>query len=374
MAHTYRAQPNSIDTIDQQFIVDRQGALPLDVQIEPRFPATRFQGSKAKLVDWIWDGVKDLEFDSALDAFGGTGSVSHRLKREGKLVSYNDFLRFNFMIGQALIENSEVRLLEDDVIAIIREQSGVEYPTFIQDTFQDIYYTEEENRWLDVVVTNIRSIEDRFQRALAFFALFQACIIKRPFNLFHRKNLSIRTNDVKRSFGNKTTWDKPFTHWFPKFVTEADLAVFDNGRQCLALNEDPATIAGHYDLIYIDPPYISPKGVGVDYLHFYHFLEGLTDYDNWSAGIDYSKKHRPLKDPKSEWTDPKRIYAAFERLFDRYSDSILAVSYRDNGIPSAPDLMNLLRKYKSDVQVVRKENYKYVLSTYNSSELLFIAK
>ena len=24
------------------------------------FPSTRFQGSKLKLIDWIWDSIKDL--------------------------------------------------------------------------------------------------------------------------------------------------------------------------------------------------------------------------------------------------------------------------------------------------------------------------
>ena len=163
----------------------RQGSLPLDIAAEPRFPSTRFQGSKSKLVDWIWDSIRDLEFDSVLDAFGGTGSVAHRLKRAGKRVVYNDLLTFNFMIGQALIENSYVTLAETDVEQLTQELPGVNYPTFIQDTFRDIYYTEDENRWLDMVTTNIRQIENRHKRALAFFALFQACIIKRPFNLFH---------------------------------------------------------------------------------------------------------------------------------------------------------------------------------------------
>ena len=37
------------------------------------------------------------------------------------------------------------------------------------------------------------------KQALAYFALFQSCIIKRPYNLFHRKNLYVRTKEMKRS-------------------------------------------------------------------------------------------------------------------------------------------------------------------------------
>lgn len=37
-----------------------------------QFPSTRYQGSKLKLVEWIWQSMKHLDFESALDAFGGT--------------------------------------------------------------------------------------------------------------------------------------------------------------------------------------------------------------------------------------------------------------------------------------------------------------
>jgi adenine-specific DNA methylase len=60
----------------------------------PSFPSTRFQGSKLKIVDWIWEAIKDLNFNSALDAFGGTGSVGYMLKEKGKKVTYNDILKF----------------------------------------------------------------------------------------------------------------------------------------------------------------------------------------------------------------------------------------------------------------------------------------
>ena len=40
---------------------------------EPRMPATRFQGSKRKLAGWIGSQLAGLDFDTALDALGGTG-------------------------------------------------------------------------------------------------------------------------------------------------------------------------------------------------------------------------------------------------------------------------------------------------------------
>lgn len=167
----------------------------------------------------------------------------------------------------------------DDLDYILKRHSKIKYPTFINDTFHNIYFTDEENRWLDVVITNISQIQDKFKQALAYYALFQACIIKRPYNLFHRKNLYIRTAEVQRSFGNKTTWDTPFEDHFTKFVTEGNNAVFDNKRENRSFNADIVDLDIKADLVYIDTPYISAKGIGVNYFDFYHFLEGVVSYN-----------------------------------------------------------------------------------------------
>ena len=300
--------------------------------------------------------------------------MSHLLKSKGKQVAYNDLLRFNHIIGLALIENDATTLSEEDVASLLIRRESLRYPTFVQDTFHDVYFTDDENQWLDMVITNIGNLNDKYKQAIAYFALFQACIIKRPYNLFHRRNLYMRTSDVQRSFGNKTTWDTPFEVWFRQFVAEANNSVFSNGQHNVAMNYDVFEIPGQYDLVYIDTPYISGKGVGVDYLHFYHFLEGIVDYDNWAHRIDYRSKHRKLKQKKSVWTDKNRIHDAFDRLFEKFQDSILVVSYRDQGIPSPDELLMLLRKHKGAVVEVNGTDYKYVLSNGNSRELLFIAQ
>ncbi|MBA7545671.1 hypothetical protein ES705_38043 [subsurface metagenome] len=147
-------------------------------------PTTRYQGSKSKIVEWIWENIKELNFESALDAFGGTGIVGYFLKMEGKQVFYNDLLKSNYYIGTALIENDAVRLSGEDIDFLLQPHLDINYPTFIQDTFSDIYYTDEENRWLDMVIQNIETLDDFYKRALAYYALFQSCIIKRPYNLF----------------------------------------------------------------------------------------------------------------------------------------------------------------------------------------------
>ena len=344
------------------------------IPTKAKFPSTRYQGSKQKFVDWIWQCIKDISFHTVLDAFGGTGSIAYKMKEEEKKVTYNDILPFNHIIGKALIENDSVLLSENDIENILKVHKNISYPNFIEKTFKDIYYTDEENHWLDIVTTNIRLINDEYKQALAYFALFQSCIIKRPYNLFHRKNLYVRMQDVQRSFGNKKTWDTPFETHFRKFVQEANSAVFNNYEQCASINKNVFDINQNYDLIYIDTPYINSDGLGLDYADFYHFFNGLVKYDNWGSMIDYSSKHLRLKRETNDWTDSQKIHNAFENLFDKFSESTLVISYRSNGIPKIEELVKMLEKIGKNVKIYQSSEIKYVLSNKQSNEVLIVAE
>jgi len=341
----------------------------------PRFPATRYQGSKRKLAATIVEQLGDLEFATVLDAFGGTGAVAYALKQLGKHVTYNDILAFNHQIGLALIENDSVRLSDEEIETIGLRREGVAYGDFIERTFAGIYFTDEENRWLDIAVGNIRRIEDRYRRAIAWFALFQSAMAKRPYNLFHRSNLYMRTADVTRSFGNKTTWDRGFQELFRRFAREANAAVTDSGDVCRAICCDAIEVEPGFDLVYIDTPYINRAGVGVDYRRFYHFLEGLVRYEDWHALIDHRFKHRPLARVNQPWSDPGRCTEMFRGLFARHRGSILVVSYRSDGIPSVDELATVLSEFKRQVRIIDGPLYHYALSTnLRNREVLLIGR
>lgn len=345
---------------------------PDPIGAPPRPPSTRYQGSKLKLIPWIMDSIKDLPFQTALDAFGGTGVVSYALKSLGKAVTYNDYLAFNRLIGTALVENQGTILTKDDVAFVLARHDDIAYDDFISRTFGGVFYTDDENAWLDITCQNITAITDPLKQAVAYYALFQSCIIKRPYNLFHRANLYMRLSEVTRSFGNKKTWDTPFAEHFHAFVEEANRHVFDSGVECVALRGDALATPGQYDLVYIDPPYINRTGTGVDYLDFYHFLEGIVDYANWQERIDRRRKHLPIRGEVSPWSSSDTICDAFRDLFARYHDSILVVSYRSDGTPSEQELVDMVKAVKTDVRVLRYGEYKYVLSTNNASQELLI--
>jgi adenine-specific DNA-methyltransferase len=349
------------------------------------FPSTRYQGSKRKILGWIAENISDLDFDTVLDAFGGTASVSYLLKQMGKTVTYNDFLKFNHFTGLALIENDRETFGTQEINSLIeRVQKNNSNSKFIQNTFKGFYYKDEENKWLDEIIYLIKeevSKKSKYKEAIAYHALFQSCLIKRPFNLFHRKNLYIRTARVERQFGNKRTWEKKFSDAFIHFVNETNNAVFSGENKCIAINKKIEDISeGNYDLIYLDPPYLSKdKFIETsNYKKSYHFLEGIANYDQWENMVDYDSTIRKIKETETNpWINPKTNTAALDSLLSAFPKSIFVFSYKKFGSPSVETLVRLFKRHDKKVRT-HSRHYKYALNSQNGSaklnrEVLIIA-
>lgn len=341
-----------------------------------RYPSTRYSGSKRRLLAWIWDTVEDLRFSSVLDVFGGTGSVSLLFKRHGKRVLYNDLLRFNQIVGTAIVENDDVTVSDDDLRGVL-DLSGADYPDFIARHFQGLFFLDEENEWLDKVVYNIHCVRDRYKRAILLASLFQACLAKRPYNLFHRANLYFRTADVPRTFYNSTTWERPFPELLRRYVAEYNFAVFSNGRHNRVIGGyDALSAPNGVELVYLDPPYFAARAsAGTNYLSYYHFLEGLAEYKTWSSKqTEFMGKAKRIPDTKEifSFTRKREVVSSFSTLLERFQDCTIVLSYQDDGIPSRDEIEAKLLALGKRVRVLEKE-HRYVLSPSDSKELLFIA-
>jgi adenine-specific DNA methylase len=164
---------------------------------------------------------------------------------------------------------------------------------------------------------------------------------------------------------------------FTKALREANFAVFNNHKNNRAWNysiRDLPQEEEGFDLIYLDPPYISPGKVGVDYRGFYHFLEGICNYNQWVRMIDFKSKHRRLKVQRKTWTNGNQITQEFEDVIEKFQDSILAISYRDPGIPSISTLEEILSSYKNNIDI-HTTDYKYALTSRKkrAREVLIVA-
>ncbi len=71
------------------------------------------------MLPWIYENLKDIRFDTVLDGCGGSASVSYLFKKMNKSVTYNDNLKFNHIIGKALIENQAETFTSEDITNLL---------------------------------------------------------------------------------------------------------------------------------------------------------------------------------------------------------------------------------------------------------------
>lgn len=339
-----------------------------------RIPVTRYYGSKRKLVEKIWNifDELELEFDSVLDIFGGSAIFSYYAKTKNKTVIYNDIFKFNYLIGKALIENNNCNLTPDDFVNLTIPKDNVNYDSIVEDNYFGIYFTEEENKIIDIVVQNIQFLNEE-NKAFAYYVLFQACLIKRPFNLFHRKNLSLRLNHTKSNFGNKKTWEHSFEDLFYKFSQELQLFVFNNGRNNLSVNYSALNCPVNANLIYIDPPYFSMNGSHITYHSRYHFLEGLANYNQIEQSLSNQKANKEiLINDNSEFEVKLNFLTDLSKLIERYQNSVIAISYCSPGYPTIDDIANVVRTYKQNCHIANLGDYSYALNRSNKGKREFL--
>lgn len=338
-----------------------------DPDFEPAWkgmPSTRYQGSKRKLLGFLQRAFEQLEFDSCLDAFGGTGSVSHLLRKMGKRVHYNDIMPFNCVIAEALFAEGPVVLKKDDIEGLFVRRAEVKYRDVIEINYPGVYFLDRENHQLDTFCANIKLIQNQVAQAEAYYLLFQAMLSKRPFNLFHRANLDMRTKNVRRSFGNKVTWDRPFVSHMQKFHAELSSYRTSGTTGAVEISCQSAFEINHSsDLVYIDTPYAKGNGPQEsNYFDFYHFLDAILDYDSIPKKADRRLKHKPVYPFNKPWHRYSSALEAFSELFKKFSNASLVVSYRNDGYPTNEQLVSILKNTHKQVWKLDSESYNYALS------------
>jgi len=127
-------------------------------------------GSKYRVIPYLVEIFSELSFESALDAFSGSGVVSYALKAMGKAVTANDFLNFPATIARAVIENSEVVLTDDDVARIL--SPAPKASDFIRRTFDGLYFPPEDLFFLDSAWAHVDELPG-YKRDLALSEVFR---------------------------------------------------------------------------------------------------------------------------------------------------------------------------------------------------------
>lgn len=319
---------------------------PLSDQVS-LYPPTRFMGSKRKLLGEIWNVASRFEFDNVVDLFSGSGIVGYMFKSHGKTVISNDYMAMSATFTKAMVENNNVTLPIAEAEKLLIKQGEGDH--FVSDTFKDLYYTDEENKLIDILRANISAMDDQYKKAIAMTALIRACTKKRPRGIF--------TYTGHRYDDGRKDLQKTLSQQFLEAVEAVNNAVFDNHKTNKSVNGDAMALEVEKpDLVYIDPPYYSPLSDN-EYVRRYHFIEGLAR--DWKGvEIQEHTKTKKFKSYPTPFSTKDGAYNAFDKLFSKFADSILIVSYSSNSLPTQEDMVALMKKYKEHVEVVPVD-YKY---------------
>lgn len=141
-----------------------------------KFPSTRYMGSKEKLLPYIWGIASQFEFETILDLFSGSGVVSYMFKSQGKKVLSNDYMAFSSNITKVLVENNHVILTKDDIAEILKEPEHID--KFVSETFQGLFFNDEDNLFIDKVRTNLGLIKDDMKKSM-FLGCFSKSLFKK---------------------------------------------------------------------------------------------------------------------------------------------------------------------------------------------------
>jgi len=321
-------------------------ATPLPAQAL-KYPSTRYMGSKNKLLCDIWRIASQFKFDNVIDLFSGSGIVGYMFKSHGKNVISNDYMALSAMFAKAMIENNKVLLTQDEAISLLKPNKLNDH--FVEKTFRDLYFTDEDNKLIDNIRCNIKAVKNHYKKAIAMSALMRSCLKKRPRGIF--TYIGNRYDDGRKDL------TMSLRDQFIEAVQTINDSIFDNGTQNQAKHGD-AMLLNPKDrgLVYIDPPYYSPFSDN-EYVRRYHFIEGLAR--DWK-GVEI-QEHTLTKKFKSyptPFSSRKGAEEAFDFLFKKFQENILLVSYSSNSQPTLDEMVAIMAKHKSHVEVVPVD-YKY---------------
>ncbi|RBY83054.1 DNA methyltransferase [Geodermatophilus sp. TF02-6] len=333
------------------------------------FPRLRYMGSKYRLVPHLADVFAEVGGETAADPFSGSGVVSYLLKCQGCSVTSSDYLNFPSVIARATTVNSDVILSEEAIETICGPSADDR--DFISTTFEGLYFTEQDRRFLDSAWSHIDRLEGA-EKDLAISALVLSAARRQPRGVF-------TFTDANRYVDGRRDLELSLRRHFRERAAEYNAVVFDNGRVSRASQGEVFEIdAGPYDLVYLDPPYAPPSDDN-DYIKRYHFLEGLSNYWRGSTIMENTKTKKLAK-RFTPFAYKRTIEDALQRTFERFASSgTIVLSYSSNAVPDAARILELLKRVKDDVEV-REVDHKYSFGTHgaatrrNVKEYLFIGR
>lgn len=205
-----------------------------------------YTGNKKKLIYHIYNAINKygIKFDSVLDAFSGSATVSYLFKIMGKRVISNDLLTSSYLNSVAFVENPGIKLSDEDKKFLIHHKNSNKN-TFVQDNYlggsetsRFNKFTLKECQYLDNFRANIDELCDIYTQGIGLVSN-AAIVMRLPFGnvdqstdiLNHRKkqenNYGKNSDQHDRRIGiyYDQDFNLKFDKWFKKYVNDFNSGV-----------------------------------------------------------------------------------------------------------------------------------------------------
>lgn len=305
----------------------------------------RYIGSKALLLEKIEDLIRKKTNDaqSLCDIFSGTSIVARHFKKDFQITS-NDLLHFSYVLQKATIENENYPAFKK-----IKEYIGKD--PF--DYFEKIKVDKKMLLDTPFIYENYSPNENSERQYFSNENALRIDFIRQSIEDWHNKNL-LDVNEYYYLLAGLIeaipfvsniagTYGAYLKHWDKRAHKKLELVkldTFSNRKENRSYNLDSNELIKNIngDILYIDPPYNKRQ-----YAPNYHVLETISRYDNPEI---YGKTGlRPYKELKSKYCVVKDVVSTFSELIENAQFKHIIISYSTEGIMSAEDIENVLKKH-----------------------------
>jgi adenine-specific DNA methylase len=315
-----------------------------------QFPEPQYLGAKHTHLAWIKKHIPD-NVKTAIDAFAGSQSVAFLFKQMRFKTITNDFLNFNNQIGLALIENNNIKLIQEDLRLLFQPSKNKNDFELIENIFTNVFFEKAEAQFLDNFRANIPLLDNKFKQALAYSVINRSMTRKITMGHFGHTQALVYASNPERIKRNRSLV-RPIKDIFEEILPKYNNAVFDNKQENQSFNKNILELLPtiqNIDLAYFDPPYCDSHA---DYQGFYHLLETYTEYWKDKQFVNGIKRYEPQR--VSGFDKKRDVIISFEKLFE-LSDEIphWLISYNNRSYPGVEEFEKILSKYR-DVKIEAK--------------------
>lgn len=310
-----------------------------------RITNRRYLGSKTKLLSFIHETIKkeNIEFDSFLDLFAGTGSVADSFNDGSHKIVVNDILECNRCAFNAFFGNETIN--ETKLLEIINRynSSAVAKDNYFSKNFSDTFFSKENCRKIGFIREDIDSL------------FLQKAINKREKD-YLITSLIYAMDHIANTVGHSDAFRRGGE--LKKELLLLPLITNDSkkNKRNEIYKEDSNELVKRIscDLVYIDPPYNSRQ-----YCDAYHLLENVASWKKPEVfGAARKMDRTGLKSRYCENSAPR----VFDRLISDLNCKYIIVSYNNMGLKGVGRSQAKI----SDVDIIRSLEQKGKVTIYET--------